>query len=144
MHSQHRDRLRGSSSEQKCKPGFADSGWHVLLTLYVCLQLRHTSGGLILHITKKNQMRGWGLEKRMGEVPSWPEYSPSHSGHLLMPSPAQLGEKFLNGVIQDSLGALLICLASIMLPNTFERIGWRRTSPQHTHHCYFNCHIPLI
>lgn len=27
----------------------------------------------------------------MGEVPSWPEYSPSHSGHLLMPSPAQLG-----------------------------------------------------
>lgn len=27
----------------------------------------------------------------MGEVPSWPEGSQSHSGHLLRPSPAELG-----------------------------------------------------
>lgn len=38
----------------------------------------------------------------MSEVPSCPE----DSGHLLTPSPLYDRDKFLNGIIQDSLGAL--------------------------------------
>jgi len=48
VHPQHCNHLGGPSSEQKRELGFADSRWHVLLTLYVHLQLRHTSRGLIL------------------------------------------------------------------------------------------------
>lgn len=78
MHSQH---LQGSSSEQKHKPDFAE-GYHILLTLYVCLQLRHTTGGVILHIMKKSRQGERGLEEETGEVASWPGESLSRTGQL--------------------------------------------------------------
>lgn len=81
----------------------------------------------------------------MGEVPSWPEDSLSHSGHFLVPSPAGLGLREVSEWHHvGQSGALLICLASITYPNIFKRTGWRRTSHQHIHHCNFNRHLAFI
>lgn len=50
------DGLQGSSAEQKSKPGFADSWWHILLTLYAHIWRTNSS-------SKKTKWGDDGLEK---------------------------------------------------------------------------------